>query len=110
MEWNDDTRVDDLPELTPEQAAQVFATKYDEPIQGLRHALGHFDYGVDQYDQMLAEVRSLIVDIMPIPRHITVGGSRPYVEASDLITLGRLAYELFLRQDQIEKKVREEGL
>lgn len=110
MEWNDDTRVDHLPELSPEEAARIFATKYDEPIHGLRHALEHLGYDVSQYDQMLAEVRTMLTDLMPIPRRVTVGQSRPYVEASDLITLGHLAYELFLRQDQIEQKIREEGL
>lgn len=98
-----DVKVDDLVNITPNEAAAIFATEYDEAIRALLQSLTQFtDFTKENFNELLNTTKQLLVATMPVPSNLSVQDSQPYVQTSDLITLGALAYEMYLRQDQIE--------
>jgi hypothetical protein len=100
-----DVRVKDLRGMPPKQAAAIFASPYDEAIRELKRSLVEFtDYSDENFVELLDRNKELLLATMPVPEDLTVSESTPYVEASDLITLGSLAHEMYLRQGQIEDK------
>ena len=97
-----DMKVADL-NLTPEESKVMYATEYDPAIQALMQSLTDFtDYTHDQFHELLDETKALLQQTMPVPIDLSVKDSQTYVRASDLVTLGALAYEMYKRQDQID--------
>jgi hypothetical protein len=100
-----DVKVNDIMGITPQESAAIFATEYDEAIRALLHSLDHYtDFTHEQFHDLLNETKALLLQTMPVPKDISVKDSMPYVEASDLITLGALAFEMYKRQDQVDEQ------
>lgn len=90
-------------DVSPEAATKVFPTQYDEAIRELYRSLIEFtDYTPEDFGRLLDENKALLVKTMGSLNGLTVAKAGPFVEASDLITLGSLAHAMYLRQDQIE--------
>lgn len=101
-----DIKVRDLPDLTPQEASAVFASEYDNAIKALLETLDiHTDFSHDDFHRVLDELKDLMMRTIPMPKNLTVSQSHPYIAVSDLLTLGKLAHEMYLRQDQIDDKI-----
>jgi hypothetical protein len=101
-----DVKVKDLMGMTPKESAVVFATEYDEAIKAVLHSLEHFtDFTHEEFHELLNYTKDLLRATMPVPANLSVKDAQPYVKTSDLITLGALAYEMYVRQDQIKEDV-----
>jgi hypothetical protein len=99
-----EVKVDDVRGMSPQEAAAVFATQYDDAVRALLHSLAEYTDFTDQdFRELMDMTKALLVKTMPVPKSITIKDSQPYVECSDLITLGALAYEMYLRQDQVDE-------
>lgn len=85
--------------LTPAEAADLFASKYDQAIKGLVETLFMFGMSNEQYLGYLDETKDALVKVLPegdLPDNLAVAEAQPYLEVSDLMVLGKLAYEWYL--------------
>ncbi len=97
-----DTKMTEIEDLTPEEAAEIFATEYDDSIHTVRHMLSDFaDMSTEDFHKILVDMKAFMEGLVPLPKDLTVAGSSPYVELSDLLTLGKLAH-ILLQRAQLE--------
>lgn len=100
-----DIKVSDLKNISPDEAAALFATEYDAAIKAILATLGSFtDYSDQDFIRLLDELKALMESVIPVPKGLTVSQSGPYLEVSDLLTLGGLAFETYKRQAQIDER------
>lgn len=101
-----DTPVNDLAGISGAKAKELFGTEYDDTIKALLSSLENFtDYSHADFHELLDATKAVLTEVIPMPDDLTVGESRPYVVVSDLVTLGQLAHEMYLRQDQVEEHI-----
>ncbi len=84
-------------DVSSEVAAVIFGTVYDAPIKGIMNGLSE-DYGYtrEQFDALLEEGTRRLVGVgLSIPHHVRVSQSKPYVEISDIVFLGLLAFAAY---------------
>ncbi len=96
-------------DLSPDEAKELFATEFDEPIRQLLGALRHLGFTDDDFNLLLTAMKGLMEATIEIPRGLTVGESMPFVYVSDLLTLGALSAEAYKRRDMIEDAIRAEA-
>ena len=80
--------------VSPEEAGQLFASRYDPTIQSLVGVLRMFGMGDEQYHAYLDEAAERLGAILPegdVPDDLSVEESQPWVEVSDLMVIGVLA-------------------
>src|SRR5688572_29593658 len=85
--------------VSTEEAAVLFASKYDVAIKSLVEVLLNFGMTPEQYHRYLGECGEVVKRVIPngdLPEGLTVAESGPYVEISDLTILGMLAYQWYL--------------
>ena len=101
-----DTPVSDLAGISNEKAKELFGTEYDKTIAALLGSLeGYTDYSHEEFHELLTATSQMLEQVIPMPENLTLAESRPYVVVSDLVTLGQLAHEMYLRQDQVEEHI-----
>lgn len=99
-----DSKIEDIKDdLTPDQAKELFATQFDEPIRHMLSALSLVGFTTEDFDDLLNAMRELMEGTVNIPHGLTVEEAMPYVYVSDLLTLGALSAEAYARRDIIEK-------
>lgn len=82
--------------LTSKEAAEIFETRYDPAIKSLVDVLSLFGMTTEQYHGYLDETKEALTAVLPkedLPEGLAVSDAGPYLEVSDLMVLGRLAYE-----------------
>jgi hypothetical protein len=96
--WDKSTPISELGDITPDEASEIFATKYDPSVNMM---LGLLRVGCNlsdaERDMLLLEAKSAMEKVVDLPEGLTVEQSRPYVEMADLTYLGMLAHTLATR-------------
>lgn len=101
MEWNQDSKMEDLEGITPAEAAQIFATEYDEILHSLRTLLGEIGMPPSEFEDLLGYAKMLMEATVDVPDGLTVAQMRPYLLVSDVLTLGLLTKKLWDRRQDV---------
>jgi hypothetical protein len=108
--YDKSTRLQDIDDatFTPSDAAEIFASPYDDAIQQILGALNKLGYTEEEFSELVEKMKDLMMRTMPIPADLTIETSMPFVQASDLMILGALSAEAYARRDLIEDAIERE--
>jgi hypothetical protein len=91
-------RIENIGDITPDVAAAVFATEYDETIKEILQVMRALGLTDAEFHAILDEDKKLLQATSTIPKSTTVAESMKYVYVSDLLTLGHLCHIFFTSQ------------
>jgi hypothetical protein len=87
--------------LSPDVAAVIFASEWDDAINFFRQVATEAGMTAEEFTEMLAADKAILMALVPLPRPMTLEKSKPYVALSDMLTLARLARYCYDKVDNL---------